>query len=317
MKFPDAIKKYAKMKPDISIPYPRSLIEASPELAPILALKPGQMTGVIDYLGSPTIFILDSVKSNVPPDFDKKQKFYLDSYKAAQADKLLGKQLDEVRKGVKWHSDVCQLSFELGEVETKGTAGGIAKFHESLKEISAKLAKVQPNDLLGAKLLPMAKYEAFETLFLSSQPEAQKELRAERSELIREVLSDTESVVLRLELYDNEVQNGDFEAAGEALVGAAQNNTGTDPAAVDYNQRITAKLKEAEAAKKIDSAVLDRVRKEIDTFKQGVIQAEKDKVEAEKNASKVDDELKKLDDGGQSKAGQPKAPTDTAKGAGK
>lgn len=319
MKFPDAIKKYASKKPDIALPMPRAQVETLPDLAPLLALKPGQMSDVIVFQGNPTIYVLESVKVNVPPDFDKKQKFYLDTYKTTQANKVLAKDLEEVKKSAKWKSDVCRLSFELGVLESKGPTNGMDAYHASLKEISSKLNGLKPTDMLGVKLLPMAKYEAFETVFSSSKPEVQKELRAERSELIREVLSDTESVALRLELYDNEVAAGNFEAAGEALVDAAKNNAGTDPIAIDLNQQVSAKLTEARAAKKIDAAVLDAVQKEIDNFKQGILQAEKDKEEAEKNASKVDDELKKLDESGsgQSKTGPDKKPGDAGKGAGK
>ncbi|MBS1713142.1 MAG: hypothetical protein JST30_02265 [Armatimonadetes bacterium] len=320
MKFPDAIKKYAPKKPDIALPMPRALVEASPELAPILSIKPGQVSDVIVFQGNPTIYIVDSVKANVPPDFDKKQKFYLDTYKTSQATKQLGKDLEEVKKSVKWHSDVCRLSFELGVLESKGPTEGIDAFHAALRDIASKLKDAKPTDLLGAKLQAMAKFEAFETVFSSSKPEEKKEMRAERSEMIRDVLSDTESVVLRLELFDNEAEAGNFEAAGEALVDAAKNNTGSDPIAIDLNQQITTKLEAARTAKKIDTAVLDAVQKEIDNFKKGILQAEQDKEDAAKNAAKVDDELKKLDEGGsggQSKGGTEKKPQDAGKGAGK
>lgn len=297
LKFEDVAKKYAPGKPIAPLPYGRGLLENQPDLKIILDLKPGQTSDIIDQLDSPVIYKLVSVTPNLPKDFEKNKNEQLKQYKFQKASEALQKDVEGLKSSkLKWVDPGVEFGYDVFRTQNEGFKLGAEGLKKKYEELVDKSAAVKPTTGLGDKMLTLGKFSAFESYFASLTPEQQKEKREDRTTILQDVLEKSESIDVRMLLYDNLVAAEDWETAGAVLLQAAEYNTGTDENATRAASEIRMRVSKAEGDKKIDKDVLLSVKKELARWEQEKIDANKEQKEAEKTKSNVTDELKQFND---------------------
>lgn len=302
MKFDDAIKKYDKTGSNAVIPIDKKRVETMEQLKFLMDLKPGQVSDVKDESGIVSIYQLIEVKVDLPPNFEKDKDRLLTDYKANLASDQIVKDVEAIKNGseVQFKDDAFKLTYDMFKAQNDAAKVGPEKAAARFKELAEEAKALQPKTGVGARLKTLVRYVAFETVFTGLKPEEQNAARKERAEVLREVLDNTPAMRIRLDLYENYVAMGDFESAGEALLDAAKNDVGSDPASVASNSDLEGRVAKAEKDGKISKEIIAAVKKEIERWKQERIadekQREADEKEQKEAAKQADEELKKLND---------------------
>ncbi|HXH60936.1 MAG TPA: hypothetical protein VNI20_06215 [Fimbriimonadaceae bacterium] len=280
--FDKVAAKYVKNPMKDPQPYDRTIVEKEPALKPLADLKPGQHTGVIsNFFNVPAIFKLVEVKSDLPKDYEKNMALYNDDFRHQKADEEFAKEVDAARKKAKivWKIHGYEMIYTLFES---------ASDPASTKETNMALFKKVSNDdnltddPSGEWPGALARYIAIEQLNLLSTPDEQKALLEKRADIIQRVLSNTESVSLRLTLVDIFEKLGDKQNMENSLLDAATYNTGVDLAAAQSNEQITATLIRLQNEKKIDDDVAKQINQRlIDWNKQKALDEQAKKAQAQ------------------------------------
>lgn len=302
VKFDDAIKKYDKSGSNVVMPLDKKRVETSDQLKFLLDLKPGQFSDVREENGTVIIYQLVDVKQELPPDFEKNKETLLKNFKVTEANDKLESEIKAYKEGgnIQFKDDGFKLAYDLYQLQANGFSQGLDKMSAQLKEIATKAKSIQPQTVLGSKLKTLVRYMAFESYFMGLKPDEQKAEREERTEILREVLEDTPSMRLRMDLFDNLVAAEDYESAGETLVDAAKNDVGSDPASVAANNELEARIAQAEKNAKIPKESIEAAKKEVERWKRERAEDEKqreaDEKEMKESSKAADKDLEKLND---------------------
>lgn len=297
MKFEDAIKKYSKNKPSEPLPFGRALLENQPDLKVVLDMKPGETTDVLEQLGSPVIYKLVSITPNLPKDFEKTKDQQLKQYQSQKATEALQRDVDKLKSSqLKWTDPGVEFGYDVFKTQNEGFKLGADGLNKKLEELVDKSDSIKPTTALGDKLVTLGRFSAFESFFGTLKPDQQKEKREQRTTILQDVLEKSESIDVRMLLFDNLVASEDYETAGSVLLQAAEFNSGTDQASEMAAQQIRQRLSKAEGDKKIDKEVLLAVKKELARWEQDKLDAQKEQKESSSTNNNVDKELEKLND---------------------
>ncbi|MBS1724062.1 MAG: hypothetical protein JSS66_14045 [Armatimonadetes bacterium] len=315
LKFDDAMARYGKGQPTAPIGYTRMIIGLNPALKPLLDLKPGGVSDVMDEFGSYSIYYLVDKKQNLPADFDKNKDQYLSQFKSEEVRKAVTKDLDALKKDstLKWSNEACHIAYQVYESERNPGQLNREQKAAKMKELSDALGKLQVTDVLGQRMRILGRYAAFEAYFLATPQEQQKDLLEERSRVLEEVTTITESTDLRLAIYDNYVRMADYEKAGDALLEAARNNSGTDQNSVGANSSIVSKVTAAKKDGKVSKEILEEIDNELARWRKERAEEAKQETEKPKDNKGVEDELKKLDEPAPNKPDASKSDTPSKK----
>lgn len=297
LSFDDAIKKYAKGRPNAPMPFGRQYVETQEELKPLLDLKPGGLSDPIEAGGNVSVYQLVDIKSNLPADFEKNKARMMEAFKGQKAMQAQNKDIDNVLKGsTQWKDPVYKLAYDVFIELREGFQAGPQKMADNLMALAKELQDAEPKTGAAIQIKSFARFVAFEQAFASMKPEQQKELRKDRALNIEDVLQNTESVSLRLDAYDNYLAIPKYEEAGQALVDAATANVGTEPQNIFNNGEIERRIREAEKAAKVNKEYLEKAKQAVARWGRERLEAEAQRKEDEKAKSSVDDELKKLEE---------------------
>lgn len=296
-KFDDVHAKYNKGRDNGPMPIGRQFFDAVETMKPLANLKPGETSKVMMQGTSATIYHLVDIKPNLPSDFDKKKDTYLKDFQKIQASQTLTKDLDAIKKDkIKWNDEAigeAYKAFKSGNDTYKLSPEEAIK---SLKETYGRLKMVKATTPFGERLGILARYFVFQDYYNRLKADQKKELNEDQITVLQEVLQQSESSTVRLQLFDALVEAGNFEEAGEALIEAARNISGSDAMSAGASRDIKAKADKAEKDGKIAKEAIESVRKELARWEKERIEEEKASKEANKSASDVDKELDKLDD---------------------
>lgn len=238
----------------------RASIDSNEALKPILALKPGETSAVTIAFGTPRIFRLVEIKSEVPEDFEASKTLYTDTYRRQKATQdmqaTLTKGIDEAK--IEWKSPGYGLVHRLAMASAKPDSPA-----ETVKsELKAIIATAPDlvNDLVGVHPARLARYMAAQQLESMLEGDEKTAFLATKAEVVLDLLTTSESTDLRLELVEIYDQTKNTQAMIDALKTAALNNTGFEPQNVDAFNRIHEKIVKLETDKKIDATAAQEIR---------------------------------------------------------
>ncbi len=276
----------------------RGLLEQVPNYKSLLSLKAGEVSPVMDETINPTVYLLDKIEPNVPPDFDKIKVGLMAQKKEEVASKKLIDEIKNRTKQIKFQSKSYEAGYRLGSM-----LGGLddqTNRAQDLKKLVAA-AKLAPSDSPGGhKLVVLGSYIAEEEAYRRATKEEQVKMGSDRLEAISGVLEVTESISLRIDLAETAFKLNQNDRGFDDLMKAAQENIDFQKDGFTINAQITKIATDAEAQKKITPAQRALVQKELDRYQKEKADFEKSqeqlKTEQTAESKKMDAEVQKAQD---------------------
>lgn len=278
-------KKKAEDKPMYSV----TQLEGVAGLKPILSLKPGELSGVLD--SGKNLVIVKFIERRATPrtDYDKNKERYTEDYKRTVAQYQMEYDLQKLKKSVR--PEYKDASLE--------AIASYARLQEGSKPSSAALKEL----LEKLKALATSEFQR-EVLFvryavatdLAKENPIDSKVKDEVFEASNMVLTVTENFDLRLQLAEQFAAKGDKENAGKNLAEAAQVNNLPDASGQGRYNRINAlteklknqKMLSEEDLKRIEKAQADwRAEFKLKSERDAEIAAEKAKAAKEAAAEKA------------------------------
>ncbi|MFZ4506812.1 MAG: hypothetical protein ACOYON_03845 [Fimbriimonas sp.] len=269
-----------------------AMVQAQPELAPLLKLKAGEVSSATDGPEGTVIYQLETIRSDVPKDFEANKAKYRSQYIAGASQVELEKSLTEARKTIKieWKSKSYKALYDWVKLmQDNATADPAAKETALLaiaKEAAASREDVGAGGDVRAAVL--AEYGAFSTAFRAATPERKKSLSDERIKAIEALLSITESIELRLDLASVYADKNDGENAFNQVLAAAQANNYSDPAAEANDRNISGRTIQLNLKKLLTAEQEAAITKEQARFR-----AERDEAKKQEAEQKKQDEIQR------------------------
>ncbi len=289
-------KKFASESKRTTVELPRDMLEGSPVYAPILALKPGEVSEPIQPFSFTSIFKLVKVEPKVPADFEKTKSELLKTRKESKGRTEFEKLFNSTRDAVKleWKDDGLRLIWDLATIISDPTLN--ANPDELKNKLDLILTESKGGSLAAnssMRYVALASYVASDRLLSVASPEDKEALEDEWLDQLNTVLTYYESIPLRLDAAQKLFANKRNEEAATMLLEAAKSNGDYEAAGkADYDQ--TSAI--FEQAKK-DNSIAEEVIKEIDVELQkwltNKIDFDKEQKEIEAENKKAMEELDK------------------------
>lgn len=232
-------KKYwpNSTEPDRQVTLPRATVESQSDLKSLLALKPGEVSEVINQNGSPALFKLTKSAPNLPKDFEKNKAELLRNAQQTRAQQRLQ---EAIEKGI----DGASLTF--GDVGLENLYASTrllndqeersnqTEFKKKITELLDKVMNADPAKMLDPRFNKLTRYKLTEELYSISTTAERIEMVDSRLEAISGVLEEYEDMTLRMRaaqfLYEQKRYqdshdfllqvaqfNSDFEQMGESI----------------------------------------------------------------------------------------------------
>jgi len=287
-KFAAVMAKYNAKASKEPMKLARELVSSQESLKPILDLKPGQHSQVVNQFGTPTIFLLQSINPGLPANFEKNKDQILQSFRQTMADRRLSDEITKLKsaKNIKWGDPALEYLYEVNEALTsQGTSP--AERSKTLVALVQKGETVTAKTPIGESLVGLTKFAAFSLYYGTLSEDEKAEKRGEWIDVLNRALEDTEDTGLRLQLYDAELQEGNFEEAAVTLKGAMASIYGYEANDLAMLGEVKARLDSAAKNPKMQKEWLQGVRDEIQRW-----ETERAKAEAEQR--QLDEEQKKF-----------------------
>ena len=292
-KFADVYKKYTGTDaPAAPTEMLRSSMEMAPHLKPLLSLKSGQVSDVIDEFGTPAVYQIVKIDSKLPKDFEKNKESLSGNLKQSKANDMMQKELDAIigPDSIKWSRPFMKTVYQTYKQMSKPDA--TKDDWKKLVDECEKVLDVESNDTLT-----MAYFVAFDNMFKKSSAAEQVELKEKRVEVYEKVLTYTENFQLRMQLADFYFEAKRGEEGGAALETAAENSSGYDAASEASMKEIENKTAAHEKSGDITKEQADSIRATVKKWREDYEQVKKDEAEARKAeqdaAKKLEEETKK------------------------
>lgn len=266
-------------------------LESSPELAPLKNLKAGEISDVVMYGGSPTIYKLNSVKPNLPPDFDKTKANLLQNAKQSRANQALQKDLDAKNEEFKpqFEDDGLRVAYEtFAEMNKPELFTNPAKLTEFLEDKRAELRDPELTSNNFPNLIAATEFIIVESLYGQATPDNKEELIDARIESANNMLQFFEDNEYRIRLADELLRDGRKDEAFSFLLQAAENNGDYESTGEATNDKITNLLARAKSEKAWDESGISTIQKELDrwqTDRNQFLQEQKEFEEEQKRAA--------------------------------
>lgn len=236
LSFEAAIAKYSKADPtpgkklaETTRSIPVTTIGPDQYMGPLLKLKPGEVSPIIQEPGGPVLYKLIKVESRFPADWDKRKAEYMQQFKEREASKRVQATLDREigGPGVRWDSVGYRIVYEyrrdvLAAKKPLTEAERIAK----AKEFLGRVENVASSDA-GWRAADLVAYAALEDIWKAAKPEERKSLAEKRIQAIEKLLQFTENADLRMTLFEMYMEAKDKRAVEQLTQVASANNDTT------------------------------------------------------------------------------------------
>lgn len=284
--FDVVIKKYMTTPAKDASRQTRDSIINDKSLAPIANLKSGQISEVSVVFGTPIIFKLVEIKSELPKDFVASKALYTDTFRRKKATNDLRNTITKAAESAKivWKSPGYELVHKLTLISTDPD-----KTDEETKIALQSIVAAQVDlikDPAGQLPTVLAKFIAAEQLSSLMTPQERVAFLQTHAMIILDVLNTTESMELRFRLVDLYDKANDLPGLASALKTAATNNTGFEPSNDSYFMQINKTLTELEKAKRIDATSAQEIRDILVAWSQNKADAD---VEKKEQTTSLDD----------------------------
>ncbi len=279
------------------------LLESSPELASLKNLKVGDVSDVVMYGGSPTVYKLNAVKPNVPPEFEKNKALLLQNARQTRANQQYQKDIEAKTEALKptFKDEGLEIAYTIfTDMSDQAMVSDKAKLTEYLE---GKLAEIRSGDMVSSNypgLIAATEFIVVESLYGQADAEKQKELIDDRIESANNMLQFFEDNDFRLRFVEDLIKADRKEDAYNYLLTAAENNGDYEATGEAINDRITKLLVQAKAEKTWPEDGIQAIEKELDRWQternQAIADQKAFEEEQKKAAAELDKELVPEDD---------------------
>jgi len=315
LSFEDAMNRYSNDAPSgpgkplssSTLTLGVGMLSADPAKKSLLKVKAGELSDVLSVEGGAAIYKLISEKTTPIPDFEKNKANLKKSYTQQFARPIVDAEVADATKSIKidWKSPAFKALYDLTKAST--IASGDSK--KKLEEIE-KTAKSASGSSDEERAGILARYTASTLLWAQYTPAEKKAAHDDRIETLNALLTDTESIGVRLELADLYAENKDAKHAVEQLQNAAGDNNDLTRAGQDNYGTITAKLAKYKSQGLVKPEDEKSIQDQLDLWKNDMtekVKADEDRKKADaEDRKRAAEEKKKLDEAAK-KAPAPKA----------
>ncbi len=230
LSFEAAMEKYSidpapskeKKKSDSTTSLQVSNIEEDPNLKALVALKPGEVSQVVEGPGGPAIYKLVSVDPNLPKDFEAQKASLKQQYASAKASKQLSDELEALQKKqeLKWESAGWKAAYDYAQLAKAGKPDS-SKVKDIIDEcLKAAAVPADP----GSDIAAATAYQAFQGEYRPADVKGNKDLLKRQAEILSaytEHYPELQAMISLAETYLDLKQKDDFLGA---VVNAARTN---------------------------------------------------------------------------------------------
>lgn len=292
----DPVGPGKKSKSESTIDYDRSNLEHDRNLKPILSLKIGERTAIVDTGSGAAIYRLTRLGSSLPKDWEKTKAQRVTQLQDSYASNEVYDRVVKIKKDgtVKWTAKGFKAVYDWAEAKADpDLATDEVKrreaFQKAYEDAKAVLAEGAGLDERPATL---AEYGAFEDLWKLSTDAQRNELKADRVEVLADVLTMSDSLDLRMELANLLIDQKKPDEALEQVSSAAQLLFTYDEKTISNYKRVEAmNTKLAAAGVAADS--LKAVNENLDTYRKGAFEFFKGQAESNQDYSATGETLNK------------------------
>jgi len=258
--------------------------DAIPDYAPLKTLKPGEVSGVVNSPQGKAIYKLITVKSTVPPDFDKKKSDYIKDFVHIKIGREVDNQMKDLLSSglVKWENPGFKALFDWYRVTNDFSPSNTPDAQRNkLTAVIADARKALNGKGSDSRAALLAWFGSVDRMWgMAITPADKDKLRPDRIEVIRAVTASTPYFSLKMELVDLLIDNKATKEAGVALVDAATSNLTYDSTGQRNFQDINAKLEKLKGLKLISPDQEKAIQKAQDDWQKQSQEIEDEKAKA-------------------------------------
>ncbi|MEZ0327551.1 MAG: hypothetical protein ACAH95_16755 [Fimbriimonas sp.] len=318
-KFEDVMNRYSNDLPpgpnkkvgEVVVNLNPSDVAQNPSMAPLMNLKPGQISDVIDVPEGKAFYKLSSLKSSLPADYAKNPQKYKDKLVDERTMAEFRKRTDAIAKSDKVQLPLPGYKALRDYYKTASDFMLMQKPEEFAKRMrtiadAAKAARSDDNPA-DEHVALITWYAAVDDLWnrAKADPKQAEALRAERLEALQTVLGETENFSIRMDLIDMGIEQKNADLASLNLIEAAKLNNTFDTTGDQHFRDIQTRLAKLKAAKLITAEQATEVEKEqqrwrtekaanLKSEKEFKVQQEAEKKQQAEATKKFDEEQKKM-----------------------
>lgn len=281
MAFEAAMDKYSddpiptgkKKKSEATTDLTRGTLNYDPAYKPLLELKPGEVSPIINLPTGPAIFKLIRIDEAPPANFETSKGDLRKTQVRLAAAKSIRDEIENLLSSdsLKWESEGFKLLHTwLKTSRDPALAGKEDALNTKLEEIAdeAKSILEAGTDDLGGRAAQLAYFAAIDKVYDDADDKAAFEERW--LEAASMVLETNENVDLRLEIAEVLIAQKDVDRAGETLTMAALSNAGYSEQALENYAKVKA-LRAKLAAAGLSEEKLAEVDDAQDQWKSGAV----------------------------------------------
>jgi hypothetical protein len=301
MDFAEAARQFTTRKtpdgkPDISNTFrARFDLMSQAALEPILSLKKGEISGVIEMAGAASLYKLVDIQPDVPKDFDKQKQQRAETMRTTLASAKLAAELEAARKAaaatVEWKDEAWKLAFDWFDLQ-EGDKGkellGVQNKPKRVEALKSILERSKSTVGSVADIPPLVRYAALNQLDVEDPAgrEARKADLLETYGLLVDIVASTQFRISYVEMLLGSGKGDEaLKQLYENVLSAFPPSATTAPIIAEVERYLT---KAANYASK-DSKTLADIQKELEQW-------HKDDEEQKAQAKKDEDERKKLEE---------------------
>ncbi len=282
LSFEAAMERYSddkapqgKKKSDPTIDLNRAIIAYDDTYAPLVEMKPGDVSPVVASMRGVEIFKLIKIEPKIPDDFDKRKEDYRKTRAREVGSKRLQQDMKRIREtGVKWESPGFKAMHDwYWATVDPAVVGDKRKRREAMRKAydDAKAA-AEAADVAGPRAAVLAQFGAFDELWRASSKEQQAELEKPRMEVLSAILEIAETGDLRLELGKLQMKHKRLEEAAGNFLSAAEQNFDFEDTGITRSEEIASLRTQLEQNGLKDENALKRLDEELKRYRQDVFE---------------------------------------------
>lgn len=291
--------KYAPESKLTTFELTRQVIDMNPAYKPLMDLKPGEVSEVLDMAPYPTIVKLTKVENKLPADFEKTKASLLTLNKTQKGSADFQKAFTDARNSLKieWKDQGLKLVWQtVSTLTDPETMMNQSKTLEKLKELESASKLIELTPQTNQRTLTLAQYMISEEILNSTTGEDKQAALDTWLEQIGAVLSYYESIPLRLDATNRLLEAKQNAPAFDMLLEAARANRNFDEQGQGWYTQIDALKEQGKKSSAFSGEQVTQIDKELQQWLTEKVAFDKEeadaKAETEKASKELDEETK-------------------------
>ena len=292
--FLEVAKKYSSAAPDtFKSELTRAVLDSDPALQDLALMDEGETSEVKTVGGSPVVYQLKEVKSNLPADFEANKAEHLRMSRQGKASQQFSKDIEEAQKTAKFEfkDESFKVLHEATELIMPAATGPTPDQRKKILDYLAAHRTKDQSKMRRPEVVAASLYTLFETAFQLSTPEEQKEMVDDRMEYTYQALQFGENVNVRLSLAKFLYEHDRPDEAYLNLEMAASSLSDYDNLGEGQTADITQLAQRGLSESKFTQEQVDTLEEFIQRWRDERVRMKQEEEEARKAQEKLDKEL--------------------------